>query len=54
MLCAHIFLGNLSFSVTDQPISVTRGKDFFTTSSLLNSTGEILSYKSSSFSVLLQ
>ncbi|XP_051485339.1 T-cell surface protein tactile isoform X3 [Apus apus] len=31
--------GNLSFSITDQPISVTRGKYFLTTSSLLNSTG---------------
>ncbi|KAM6094418.1 T-cell surface protein tactile [Chlamydotis macqueenii] len=30
---------NLSFSITDQPISVTRGKNFFTTSSLLNTTG---------------
>jgi len=44
----------MSFSITDQPISVTRGKGFFTTSSLLNSTGETLSYKPSSFSVLLQ
>ncbi|XP_009991707.1 PREDICTED: T-cell surface protein tactile [Chaetura pelagica] len=30
---------NLSFSITDQPISVTRGKYFLTTSSLLNRTG---------------
>ncbi|XP_051635962.1 T-cell surface protein tactile isoform X1 [Manacus candei] len=30
---------NLSYSVTDQTISATGGKDFFTTSSLLNSTG---------------
>ncbi|XP_010565962.1 PREDICTED: T-cell surface protein tactile [Haliaeetus leucocephalus] len=40
---------NLSFSVTDQPISVTRGKDFFTTSSLLNSTGGVRNAKDSRF-----
>lgn len=54
VFCAHVFLGNLSYSITDQTISVTRGKDLFTTSSLLNSTGETLSYKSSSFSMPLQ
>ncbi|XP_030327556.1 T-cell surface protein tactile [Strigops habroptila] len=32
---------NLSFSITDQLISVTRGEDFFTTSSLLNTTGGV-------------
>ncbi|XP_074712708.1 T-cell surface protein tactile isoform X3 [Strix uralensis] len=40
---------NLSFSITDQPISVTRGKDFFTTNSLLNSTGGVRNMKSSRF-----
>ncbi|XP_009875460.1 PREDICTED: T-cell surface protein tactile, partial [Apaloderma vittatum] len=40
---------NLSFSVTDQPISVTRGKDFFTSSSLLNRTGDTSSTKASRF-----
>ncbi|XP_074453527.1 T-cell surface protein tactile isoform X2 [Larus michahellis] len=40
---------NLSFSITDQPISVTRGKDFFTTSSLLNSTGGMKNAKASRF-----
>ncbi|KAM6416361.1 T-cell surface protein tactile [Pluvialis apricaria] len=40
---------NLSFSITDQPISVTRGKDFFTTSSLLNSTGGMRNAKASHF-----
>ena len=54
MFYAHILLGNRSFSTTDQTISVTKGKDFFTTSSLLNSTGETTSYKSPSFSMLLQ
>ncbi|XP_050188386.1 T-cell surface protein tactile isoform X3 [Myiozetetes cayanensis] len=32
--------GNLFYRITDQTISVTKGKDFFTASSLLNSTGE--------------
>ncbi|XP_059682776.1 T-cell surface protein tactile [Gavia stellata] len=41
---------NLSFSITDQPISVTKGKDFFTTSSLLNSTGSTRNTKASRFS----
>ncbi|XP_010186503.1 PREDICTED: T-cell surface protein tactile, partial [Mesitornis unicolor] len=40
---------NLSFSTTNQPISVTRGKDFFTTSSLLNSTGGARNTKASRF-----
>ncbi|XP_009322202.1 PREDICTED: T-cell surface protein tactile [Pygoscelis adeliae] len=40
---------NLSFSITDQPISVTKGKDFFTTSSLLNSTGGARNMKASHF-----
>ncbi|KAM6145991.1 T-cell surface protein tactile [Phoenicopterus ruber ruber] len=40
---------NLSFSITDQPISVTRGKNFFTTSSLLNSTGGARNTKASRF-----
>ncbi|PKU44907.1 t-cell surface protein tactile [Limosa lapponica baueri] len=40
---------NLSFSITDQPISVTRGKGFFTTSSLLNSTGGQKNTKASRF-----
>ncbi|XP_068251639.1 T-cell surface protein tactile [Nyctibius grandis] len=40
---------NLSFSITDQPISVTRGEVFFTASSLLNSTGGVRNMKASSF-----
>ncbi|XP_076184965.1 T-cell surface protein tactile [Aptenodytes patagonicus] len=40
---------NLSFSITDQPISVTKGKDFFTTSSLLNITGGARNTKASHF-----
>ncbi|KAM9277885.1 T-cell surface protein tactile [Cariama cristata] len=40
---------NLSFSITDEPISVTRGKDFFTTSSLLNSTGGVRNTKAGRF-----
>ncbi|KAM6098955.1 T-cell surface protein tactile isoform 1-T1 [Theristicus caerulescens] len=40
---------NLSFSTTGQPISVTKGKDFFTTSSLLNSTGGVRNTKASRF-----
>ncbi|XP_032861218.2 T-cell surface protein tactile isoform X2 [Tyto alba] len=40
---------NLSFSITGQPISVTRGKDLFTTSSLLNSTGGTRNAKASRF-----
>ncbi|KAM6288444.1 T-cell surface protein tactile isoform 1-T1 [Spheniscus humboldti] len=40
---------NPSFSITDQPISVTKGKDFFTTSSLLNSTGGARNTKASHF-----
>ncbi|XP_075268340.1 T-cell surface protein tactile [Opisthocomus hoazin] len=40
---------NMSFSITDQPISVTRGKGFFTTSSLLNSTGGMRNTKASRF-----
>ncbi|XP_064932147.1 T-cell surface protein tactile isoform X3 [Columba livia] len=40
---------NLSFSITDQTISVTKEKDFFTTSSLLNSTGGMKNMKSSHF-----
>ncbi|XP_010080009.1 PREDICTED: T-cell surface protein tactile [Pterocles gutturalis] len=40
---------NLSFSITDQPISVTRGKDFLTTSSLLNSTGGVRNTKAGHF-----
>ncbi|XP_061844679.1 T-cell surface protein tactile isoform X3 [Colius striatus] len=39
---------NLSFSITDQPISATRGKDF-TTGSLLNSTGGVRNTKDSHF-----
>ncbi|XP_075583919.1 T-cell surface protein tactile [Pelecanus crispus] len=40
---------NLSFSITDQTISVTKGKDFFTTSSLLNSTGGTRDVKAGHF-----
>ncbi|XP_065532064.1 LOW QUALITY PROTEIN: T-cell surface protein tactile [Lathamus discolor] len=40
---------NQSFSTTDQPISVTRGEDFFTTSSLLNTTGGVMNTKASHF-----
>ncbi|KAM9246857.1 T-cell surface protein tactile [Leptosomus discolor] len=40
---------NLSFSITDQPISVTRRKNLFTTSSLLNSTGGARNTKASRF-----
>ncbi|XP_027642570.2 T-cell surface protein tactile [Falco peregrinus] len=40
---------NLSFSITEQTISVTRGKAFFTTSSLLNSTGSVRNTKASHF-----
>ncbi|XP_074960054.1 T-cell surface protein tactile [Phalacrocorax aristotelis] len=40
---------NLSFSITDQPISVTKVKDFFTTSSLLNSTGGMRNMKAHRF-----
>ncbi|KAM6291199.1 T-cell surface protein tactile [Porphyrio hochstetteri] len=40
---------NLTFSITEQPISVTRGKDFFTTSSLVNSTGSTKNMKASHF-----
>ncbi|KAM9300197.1 T-cell surface protein tactile [Morus bassanus] len=40
---------NLSFSITDQPISVTKVKDFFTTSSLLNSTGGMRNMKARRF-----
>ncbi|XP_009077256.1 PREDICTED: T-cell surface protein tactile, partial [Acanthisitta chloris] len=40
---------NLSFSITDQTISVTREKDLFTTSSLLNSTGAGRNMKASHF-----
>lgn len=54
MLFVHIFIGNLSYSTTDQTISVTRREVFVPTSSLSNSTGETLSYKSSSFSMPLQ
>ncbi|XP_010143215.1 PREDICTED: T-cell surface protein tactile, partial [Buceros rhinoceros silvestris] len=42
-------LRNLSFSITDQPISFTRSKDFFTTSSLLNSTGDTRNMKAHHF-----
>ncbi|XP_056358665.1 T-cell surface protein tactile [Oenanthe melanoleuca] len=41
--------GNLSYSITDQTISVSRGKDFFPTSSLLNSTGDRRNTKASRF-----
>ncbi|XP_026709801.1 T-cell surface protein tactile [Athene cunicularia] len=41
--------GNLSFSIADQPISVTRGKDLFTTNSLFNSTGVMRTTKASRF-----
>ncbi|KAF4800721.1 T-cell surface protein tactile isoform X1 [Turdus rufiventris] len=41
--------GNLSYSTTDQTISVTRGKDFSPTSSLLNSTGGGRNTKASRF-----
>ncbi|XP_053912306.1 T-cell surface protein tactile isoform X3 [Cuculus canorus] len=41
--------GNLSFSITDQPISVPRGKDFFTTSNLINSTGSTRNTTASRF-----
>ncbi|XP_032908889.1 T-cell surface protein tactile [Catharus ustulatus] len=41
--------GNLSYSITDQTISVTRGKDFSPTSSLLNSTGDGRNTKASRF-----
>ncbi|XP_072793424.1 T-cell surface protein tactile isoform X2 [Taeniopygia guttata] len=40
---------NLSYSITDQTISVTRGKDFSPTSSLLNSTGDSRNTKASHF-----
>ncbi|KAM7031148.1 LOW QUALITY PROTEIN: T-cell surface protein tactile [Passerculus sandwichensis] len=40
---------NLSYSITDQTISVIRGKDFFPTSSLLNSTGDRRNAKASGF-----
>ncbi|XP_033915821.1 T-cell surface protein tactile [Melopsittacus undulatus] len=40
---------NLSFSITDQPISVTRRDGFFTASSLLNTTGGVLNMKASHF-----
>ncbi|XP_074756602.1 T-cell surface protein tactile [Athene noctua] len=40
---------NLSFSIADQPISVTRGKDLFTTNSLFNSTGVTRNTKASRF-----
>ncbi|XP_063249904.1 T-cell surface protein tactile [Prinia subflava] len=40
---------NLSYSITDQTISVTRGEDFFPTSSLLNSTGDRRNTKASQF-----
>ncbi|XP_075623848.1 T-cell surface protein tactile isoform X2 [Balearica regulorum gibbericeps] len=40
---------NLSFSIADQPISVTRGKDLFTTSNLLNSTGGVRNTKAGHF-----
>ncbi|XP_075025122.1 T-cell surface protein tactile isoform X3 [Calonectris borealis] len=40
---------NLSFSITNQPISLTKGKDFFTTSGLLNSTGGVRNTKASRF-----
>ncbi|KAM7065575.1 T-cell surface protein tactile isoform 2-T3 [Acridotheres tristis] len=41
--------GNLPYSITDQTASVTRGKDFFPTSSLLNSTGDGRNTKASRF-----
>ncbi|KAJ7424307.1 CD96 molecule [Willisornis vidua] len=41
--------GNLSYSITDQTTAVTRGKVFFTTSSLLNSTGDERNTKASQF-----
>ncbi|XP_068019191.1 T-cell surface protein tactile isoform X7 [Melanerpes formicivorus] len=40
---------DLSFSITEQPVSVTREKDFFTTSSLLNSTGGLWNMEGSHF-----
>ncbi|XP_019139312.1 T-cell surface protein tactile isoform X1 [Corvus cornix cornix] len=40
---------NLSYSITDRTISATGGKDLFTTSSLLNSTGDKRNTKASRF-----
>ncbi|XP_062479945.1 T-cell surface protein tactile isoform X2 [Pezoporus occidentalis] len=40
---------DLSFSITHQPISVTRGEDFFTASSSLNTTGGVMNMKASHF-----
>ncbi|KAM9388237.1 T-cell surface protein tactile [Phaethornis superciliosus] len=40
---------NLSFTTTDEPTSVTRGKGFFTTISLLKSTGSTEDIKGSRF-----
>ncbi|XP_061310352.1 T-cell surface protein tactile isoform X2 [Pezoporus flaviventris] len=41
---------DLSFSITDQPISVTRGEDFFTASSSLSTTGGVMNMKAKHFS----